>query len=308
MFDWNDLRYFLAVARTGSTLSASRQLKVSQSTAARRIAALEASLGQTLFDKLQSGYRLTTAGEALIATAEQAEAAMADFSAAAQSQSRTLSGTVRLTTAELYAVNVVAPLLREFRAIYPDIRIELLSADEFLDLGRGEADVALRAGSRPTELGLVGRRVAYDPWSVYCSRDYARAHGLPASPADMKHHAIVGGGGDAIWTHYRRWLRTHGLEGAVAIHQNTLSGLLAAVRAGVGMAVLSGFVADRDPDLVRCFPPEPEHISEIWLLTHERLRQVPHVRAVVDFIADNFASPIRAGVYPSKIASGLMLI
>src|SRR5690242_12052124 len=139
--DWNDLRYFLAVSRHGSTLSAARELRVSQTTVARRIAALEESLGFPLFEKRQAGYALTPEGKDLVTRAEQVEKAANAFSEAASAQSRDVSGTVKITTEEIYAITLLAPLLRELHETYPDIVIELDTSQQVRDLGAGEADI-----------------------------------------------------------------------------------------------------------------------------------------------------------------------
>ncbi|MDO9488409.1 MAG: LysR family transcriptional regulator, partial [Sphingomonadaceae bacterium] len=179
MLDWTDLRYFLAVARTGSTLAAGRALGVSQTTAARRVAALEQALELTLFERRQSGYGLTPAGEALLVSAQGVEAAAGAFADTAAAQTREISGTVKLTCEEIYAVTVLAPILRDLHEAHPGIRIELDTSDEVRDLGAGAADVALRSAKQLTGDGLVARRIAWDPWTVYCSRAYAEAHGVP---------------------------------------------------------------------------------------------------------------------------------
>ena len=119
MLDWNDLRYFLAVARQGSTLAAARSLRVSQTTVARRIAALEGALGFPLFDKRQAGYALTPAGEQLLDRAGSVEAAASAFSDAAGAHVRDLSGTVRITSEEVYATCLISPLLRELHERHP---------------------------------------------------------------------------------------------------------------------------------------------------------------------------------------------
>jgi DNA-binding transcriptional LysR family regulator len=287
--DWDDLKYFLAVARSGSTLGAGRTLRVSQTTVARRLSALEAALGLVLFERRQAGYALTPAGEALVGRAEAVEAAAASFGEAAGSQSREASGTVCLTTIELYAVTILPPILKDLHDAHPALRIELDTGDQRRDLGAGEADVALRGGHMPIDSSLVGRRIAPDPWTLYCSRDYAAAHPRPRSAEDLRHHAIVGGGGEKVWPLYRAWLRRHRLEEAVTIHHSSGTGLLAAVRAGAGLAVLPSFVADRDPDLVRCLEPMATDDAELWLLTHERLRHTPRVRAVMDFLGERLA-------------------
>ena len=116
-----------------------------------------------------------------------------------------------------------------------------------------------------------------------------RAHARPRTAADLRGHAIIGGGGDKVWPLYRAWLRRHQLEEAVTIHHSSGSGLLAAVRAGAGLAVLPSFIADRDPDLVRCLEPIANDDAELWLLTHERLRHTPRVRAVMDFLGERLA-------------------
>ncbi|HEX8527952.1 LysR family transcriptional regulator [Allosphingosinicella sp.] len=296
--DWDDLRYFLAVARDGSTLGAGRTLRVSQTTVARRLAAFEAALGLVLFERRQAGYALTPAGEALVARAEAVEAAVASFAEAAAVQSRDSTGSVCLTATEFHAITILPPILRDLHSAHPGIRIELETSDRPLDLAAGEADVALRGGVIAASGGLVGRRIGADPWTVYCSRAYAAAHARPSSAADLRGHAIVGGGGDRVWPAYREWLRQHRLEEAVTIHHSSASGLLAAVRAGAGLAVLPSFIADRDPDLVRCLPPARSDHSELWILTHERLRHTPRIRAVMDFLGERLAKLAREAPVP----------
>lgn len=293
MLDWNDLRHFLAVARTGSTLAAGRSLRVSQTTAARRVAALEAELALTLFERRPAGYRLTPAGEALMEWAEGVEAAAARFADAAATQSRDASGTVKLTVDEIYAVTLLAPILRDLHDAFPAIRIELDTTEEKRDLAAGEADVALRMTGRPTGGGLVGRRIATDDWTIYCSRDYAAAHGRPRRRKELHGHAFIGGGGPGVWMVYRAWLERNGLADQVAMQHGTSTGLLAAVRAGVGLAVLPTLVADLDPDLVMCLPPEPGNERGLWLLTHERLRHTPRVRVVLDFLGERLTRLVR---------------
>ncbi len=284
MLDWNDLRYFLAVARGGSTLSASRALRVSQTTVARRIAALEEGLKLTLFEKRQAGYALTTAGAELLAKAEAVEAAADKFDSAAEASTRDLSGTVRLTAEEIFSVTLFGPLLRELHDLHPEILIELDSGQALRDLGAGEADIALRSTVGDQAAGLVGRRICVDDWTLYCSRDYAARHGVPANLEELKTHAIIGGGGGNLWRHYEAWLKQLGLEDRVAMHHATSTGLLSGVRSGFGIAVLPCVVADAEPDLVRCFPPRPGHGRVLWLLTHERVRRAPRVRTVIDFL------------------------
>jgi len=282
--DWNDLRYFLAVAREGSTLAAGRALRVSQTTVARRIAALEQAVGFPLFDKKQAGYAPTPAGEALLPLAERVEAEAQQFADAAGARTREVSGKVRITTEEIYAMGLLAPLLRELHDLHPEILIELDTGQQVRDLGDGEADIALRSSSDEQPAGTVGRSLGADDWTLYCSRDYAARHGVPASVQELRNHAIVGGGGGNLWIQYQAWLKSLGLEDKVAMHHATSTGLLTAVRSGFGIAVLPCVVADADPDLIRCIEPRAGHGRVLWLLTHERIRHEPRIRAVIDFL------------------------
>lgn len=284
MFCWDDLRTFLAVARTGSTLAAGRLLRVSQTTAARRVAALEAALGLVLFERRQAGYALTMDGEALIERATQVERAATAFDDTAAAQGREVRGIVRLTTSELYAVTVLAPILRDLHEAYPAIALELDTTDEMRDLSTGSADVAVRGSKDPQGAGLVGRRIGGDPWTLYCSRSYADQHGVPRTRSALQGHAIIGGGGETVWPAYRAWLRENGLDAAVTVRHSSPTGLLSAVRAGAGLAVLPQLIGETDPDLIRCLPPLAGHAVSLWVLTHERVRHAPRVRAVADFM------------------------
>lgn len=294
MLDWNDLRYLLAVAERGSTLAAGRALRVSQTTVARRISALEDSLGVRLFDKRQAGYALTPTGQALLASAKQVETAANAFADAAASEARDVSGTVKITTEEIYAITLLTPMLRELHESHREIRIHLDTSQTVRDLGAGEADISLRSTKSDTQpAGVVGRKLCMDDWALYCSRGYAERHGIPTNRAALKKHAFIGGGGGNLWIHYQNWLQSLGLEGQVAMHHGTSGGLLSGVRSGFGIAVLPCIVADGDPDLVRCIPPRHDHGRALWLFTHERVRHTKRVRAVIDFLYDRLSRHIR---------------
>ncbi len=296
MLGWDDLRYFLTVGRTGSTLAAAKMLRVNQTTVARRISGLEEATGLVLFERRRAGYALTPAGAALVDQAEAVERAADGFADAAAAQTREAHGVVRLSTVEIYAATLLTPLLGELRAAHPGVRIELDTSEVKRDLAAGEADVALRAGQPPEDGGLAGRRIGPDPWTLYCSRSYAEAHGVPRTMTELAKHPIVGGGGDYVWPMYRRWLQRLGLEDAVVFEHGSATGLLAAVRAGVGMAVLPSLVADRDPELVQVVAAPDTDRMELWLLTHERVRHAPRVRAVMDFLGERLQAQARERV------------
>lgn len=291
--DWNDLRYFIAVAREGSTLAAGRALRVSQTTVARRIAALENAPGFPLFEKRQAGYALTPAGEDLLDSAMQVESSASAFSEAAAAHSRELRGSVRITTDEIFATTLLPPMLRDLHDAHPEVHIELDTSPVVRDLGAGEADIALRSTSKPQSAGMVGRALCVDDWTLYCSRDYANRKGVPGSREELKRHTIIGGGGGNLWRHYKAWIEELGLEEQVAMHQGSSTGLLAGVRSGIGLGVLPCIVGDADQDLVRCFPPREGHGRTCWLLTHERVRHNPPVRLVIDYLYGRLSRHVR---------------
>jgi len=293
MFDWNDLRYFLAVADQGSTLAAGRALRVSQTTVARRIAALEQAIGLPLFEKRQAGYTLTPAGEGLVERARQVGLAASAFTEAAAAEKRDTSGTVRITTQEIFAVTLLAPMLRELHERHPEIMIELDDAQEFRDLGEGEADIALRSAYGDLGGGVVGRRLGPDDWTLYCSRDYAAQHGVPTTRAELRNHQFIGGGGPKLWRAYSAWLHDLGLDDRVIMHHASAMGMMSAIRSGLGIAVLPVIVADSDPELVQCVPPRDDHGRQMWLVTHERVRHSPRVRVVIDFLYERLMRHIR---------------
>jgi len=283
--NFDDLRYMLAVAETGTTLAASKMLRVSQSTVSRRIAALEDALQVELFDKRRTGYVLTEAGSLLLAPAEAVRHAVDAFSGAVDSLSREISGTVRFTTNEVLGSFVLPRLIERLRQRHPGVKLEVDTTNVLRDLVGGEADVALRASPAPTQAGLVGVRLIEDYWSLYCSRSYSLRHGVPRCVEDLAGHAIIG-----IDAHVRGrpifdWAAKN-FPAEVLLRHNSVPAVFTSVRNGVGVGFYSDFVAAGDPELVFCFRPPVPPAAEVWLVTDERLRHVPRVRAVMDVIKE----------------------
>lgn len=283
--DWNGVRYFLAVARSGSTLAAARELGVNQTTVARRLSALEASVGLRLFDRRRAGCMITEAGAELLAAAERVEAEALAFGHQAGAARRRVAGVIRVTTNEGFANIIMVPALGAFRREHPDIRIDLIVDERRLDIARGAADVALRSGSTPTETGLVGRRLADIAYAAYCSRDYAERHGCPDSVESLNRHAVIGAEGPIENLPGWAWLSKAAPQAVIATRSSSITNLLSAVRAGLGVSVLPCAFADQDPGLVRCLGPIESARSGLWLLTRDSLRDVARVRAFVDFLA-----------------------
>ncbi len=288
MFDWNDLRYFLAVARTGSTMAASRDLKVSQATVSRRIGVLEAAVGTPLFVRKPSGYTLTPRGTAVLTEAELVEHSVLAFSAAIAAESRRLTGVVRLTTVEVLANDRIIPALPRFRTSHPDIQVEILTTDQYLDLVRGEADVAVRFGSRPDQDTLIIRHLLNLEETIYATRGLVDQFGIPASLAEIGSYPYVIIGTPQGLAFHDAWLGQIAPDLKIAHKASSMSALTASVKAGLGAAVLPCIQADSEPDLVRLFDPIPELMTPCWLVTTDAARRQPHIRAVMDFIIELF--------------------
>lgn len=290
MFDWNDLRHFLAVARTGSTLAAARQLGVNQTTCARRLQTLEEGLGQRLFDKTQAGRALTETGRALLSAAEAVETAARGFQDQADARRRGLTGALRVTCSETLANVAVIPALVEFNQLYPEIEVEVLTGDKFLDLVAGEADIAIRAMSNPQfPPGLVIRKLMDTGWALYCSPDYAARHGQPEGLHDLTGHLMIGGSGE-LSEPWFRMVEDKAVGAEVRSRASSLTNLFTAVRAGLGVSVLPLEAAEIDPTLIRCGGPIPEFNASIWLVAPERLRDHPRARAFMDFVSSYLAA------------------
>lgn len=299
MYDWNDLRHFLAVARTGSTLAAARRLGVNQTTCARRLQALEQALGQRLFDKTQGGRVLTEAGRALMPVAEDVETAANIFAERAASELRGLTGALRVTSSETLANVAVTPALVQFNQLYPDIEVEVVISDRFLDLVTGEADIAIRATiDTPWEAGVVVRKLMDAYWALYCSPEYAARYGTPAGVDDLNGHLLIGGAGDLANIPWFNWLEGHAPGAEIRTRCSTLTNLIHAAKSGLGVAPLPTEPCDFDPGLIRCGPVVDMFKAGVWLVAPERLRDQPKARAFMDFVS----SYIAAGRYKPKPA------
>ncbi len=279
--DWDDIRYFLAVARTGSLTDAALELTVSYSTVSRRLAALEEGLGSRLFERLASGYELTAAGVEMRESARRMEAEFAQLSRQVLGRDARLAGRLRVATTDALATSFM-PDLAAFTRQYPEIEIDLLSSPAPAELAMREAEVALLATDRPPE-SLVGRRLARLSSALYASRAY-----LEERPdiEDLSSHVWVGWEQGMQHIPAARWMSENQPDARVVCRVSTGTALRAAVQAGVGIAHLLCFMAEDDPLLRRVRPPEPALETSLWLLTHEDLAATGRVRVFLDVLAD----------------------
>ena len=277
--DWGDLRFFLELVRSGSLGRAAARLGVDRNTVARRVRGLEEALGLPLFERGPQGWERTGAGEELAGLATKVEQEVLALARRADARDEAVRGTVRLTTASHLAAFLLAPAVPTLRARHPGLLLEVAADQRTFDLTRREADLALRLG-RPASAGLVTRKLSDVAYRFYAA---------PASPAgrrgsvDLERDAFLAFDESLAGTPHERWLQRLAPGRQVVFRCNATAGLLAAARAGLGVALLPRFAADGDPGLRELDGPVPAG-HELWLLVHGDLRRAPRVRAVLEWV------------------------
>jgi DNA-binding transcriptional LysR family regulator len=282
MLDWDDLRFFLTVARGGSVRAAATDLGVSHSTVARRIEALERDIGVRLFDRTPEGYQITPPGQGLLASAQRIDEEVGQIERTLLGQDTRLSGTITVTLPDMAAVHIYMDDFADFCRLYPDISLNIDPSYEIADLARREADVALRLlahDSAPPE-HLIGRELApvYQTW--YASTDY-----LARIPPER----LASEGRWLGWSPDQPVaMQTRGEQPPAPVWSSFPNVLLqvAACRAGLGVASLACIVGDNEPGLVRL--PGAPLVSKrsIWLLSHPDLRDTARIRVFREFITE----------------------
>ncbi|MGD9925179.1 MAG: LysR family transcriptional regulator [Pseudorhodoplanes sp.] len=284
--DWNDLKYFLAVARSHSLTEASRALRVSNSTIARRIAALEQSVAAVLFTKRNDGYTLTAPGQAFFERAEQAESKLLWLERNGAVPIHEYAGSVRLALPELLGQHFIVPSLPAFFRLHPAVQLELLADVRPLNLTKRQADLLVRLVC-PSHGDYLMRRVGSLAMAVYGSPDYIATYGLPETYSDLPGHRLIGWDNSLGYLPFSRWLFDAIPNANITFRAHTMSTQLAAVQAGIGVAVLPAVVAKKF-GLKRVLTSDAPFYSEIWLLQSADTKHVARVRALSEHIAGYF--------------------
>lgn len=276
--NWDDVRVFLAIAHARSLAAGARAVGLDRSTASRRLAALEAALGARLFLRTRAGLRLAPAGERLVGPAEAMAAGARGVAAGAHETAGAPRGRVRLATTDSLAAMLVRGGLLELAARHPALELELLGDNRVVDLARGEADLALRI-ARVAEPSLRVQRVARLPFGLFASEGYLARVGRPASDRDLAGHDVLTYAPPLAALPEARWLRDR--AGArVVLRTTSVTAILAAALAGLGLAVIAGGFGARALGLSLVFaipalPPRP-----LWLAMHPDAGARAAVRAV----------------------------
>jgi len=282
--DWDDLRHFLAVARSGSLTEAARELKASAATIGRHIDVLESRLHARLFEHRSTGYVLTDTGRALLSRAIEVETAVLSVEREAASSDTSLSGKVRVASTEDMGSMVIVPNIRPLMQRYPNIAIELVGGLSVVNLARRDADIALRS-VRPESGDLLMRRIGGIDLAVYSSRKYAEVRGLRPGAVDFATVETITWIEEMAGLRGGAWLAEHARESRVTLQVNSSRLLYAACAAGLGLAILPCFGGDLDPSLVCLVPPEEVQTFDLWLVVHRDIASMPRVRVVMDHLA-----------------------
>jgi DNA-binding transcriptional LysR family regulator len=299
-WQWDDVRFFLAVTRAGSLSGAARALGVGHVTVGRRISLLEKQLGVTLLNRTPDSFIATSAGEAILRQCAAMESAAMDLERIVAGRDALLTGSVRVTTTEALACQLVAPAIAPLRETHPELRVDLIAGVRTLDIARREADLAVRF-ARPSASDLVCRKLGEVAFSLYASKHYLAKNGVPKQGQGLaKFDLITFTGAPAAASPF---FLGESLEGArIALRcDNPLIQLRAAANKA-GIAELACFLGDSAPDLVRVWPDKAPSRRVVWLIMHQDMRRAARIRAVASVITEAFRRQKR--ILEQGIAAG----
>jgi DNA-binding transcriptional LysR family regulator len=286
---WELYRSFLAALRSGSLSGAARSLKLTQPTIGRHIDELEEALGAVLFTRSPHGLQPTEAATELAPHAEAMAASAAALMRTASGAWQEIAGSVRISVSEVIGVEVLPPMLASLREQHPQLTLELVVSNEVSDLLRRDVDLAVR-NVRPTQTGLLARKIGEVALGLHAHRRYLMRHGTPRSADDLKSHALIGYDQE---TPVVRSLQAKGLRFSrdmFALRTDNQLAQLAAIRAGYGIGICQVPIARREADLVRLLSRQFGFALEIWLVMHENLRTSPRLRAVFDNLSASMST------------------
>ena len=289
--NWSDVRVFLAVLRSGSTLAASKSIGMAQPTVARRIEALEHTLGLTLFDRDTRGFKATEAALALQTSAEAMEMNANALADTAGTLKKCSGKAIRVTgVPEVFSENFAA-ILSDFNAEHPGITFDFLATPDTLDMPKGEADVAIRYTNEITDPDLICRKISQAHVTLFASESYIKKHGVPASAEDFAGHKFVlmSGGMSKL----RTFITDRITPDQIVMECDTYQGVVAAVLSGFGIGPMGVGLASATPNLTVCLEPMEEFSVLTWLVTSPQAHKRPEVRTFTKFFAPRYSAMLK---------------
>lgn len=282
-FDWDDLRFFLAVARVGRLTVAARRLGADHATVSRRITALEDALKAKLFERRPQGYALTEHGERLLSKAEAIETQALAVSSEIGGADLALSGTVRIGAPDGFGAMFLAPRTANLGEQYPDLEMQIVAMPRLLSLSKREADIAISLAP-PKEGKIVARRLTDYKLGVFATQAYLDAHKPINEPDDLQDHTVIGYIDDLIFTPELDYLDEVSKGMRAKLQSSSLVAQMQAALAGAGVVVLPYYVAAADSRLVQILPEKATFTRAYWLIVHADLKDIARIRATMDFL------------------------
>jgi DNA-binding transcriptional LysR family regulator len=290
MMNWDNARFFLAVARTGTLRGAAVQLNVDQATVGRRIAALEETLAATLFLRTPALFVLTPAGEALLGPAESMEQAALLIERRIAGLDDQLAGTIRVATTDSLGKRFVVPAIAKVRRAHPGIEIVCVTSAQIANLTRREADLAIRT-LRPDSPDLIARKLAQLESRLYASRDYVAARGEPREGEAFEGHDLVMYQQPVVPSMWSALCGEPTSRGRAVFQTSSTAMLFEATIAGMGIAELPCFRAEDESELVRVMPHRYNHF-DVWLVAHADLYKTARMQVLVTAVVEAFATAV----------------
>lgn len=297
MLDWDNLRFFLAVARDGSLSAAARTLQVAQPTVGRRIAAFERTLGAELFHHTPTGQALTATGQRLRAHAERMELDVLAVERVASGRDVGLRGRVCITASEWMIQSVLGPLIAPLVAQHPELELELAADSRHLNLVRREADIALRP-SRFEQQEVVQREIAVIAFGLYASDAYLAQRGAPDFTRQCEGHTLIAMSDSLGKIPDVDWLPGLTARARVVARTNGREPMATMAAAGIGITCLPRFIGDAAPGLRLLPTPVPAPERQLWLGAHRDARAVPRIKATIAFLTHGI-DRLRAALRPA---------
>ena len=281
--NWDDYRYFLAVARTGRLTEAGRQLGVDHATAGRRIKALEQALGANLFHRSPQGYQLTDAGQRLVNVAEAMESSVLAANADIGGKDKIVSGLVRIGAPEGVAAYVLAEAATDLCRKHPSLELEIVALPRTLSLSKREADIAI-AVSAPQSGRLKYRKIADYKLHLYATKTYLERHPRIENIEDLKKVRGIGYVPEFIYDKELDYIPLISPTIKPHLTSTSVHVQLAATLADGGLCVLHDFMAAQYPQLVPVLPETVSFTRSFWFIVHEDYARLERIRAVSDEI------------------------
>ncbi|MDQ0458116.1 LysR family transcriptional regulator [Rhizobium paknamense] len=283
--NWDDVRIFLSVARTGQILAASRRLGLNHATLSRRLTALEDALKTRLFIRRTHGCELTAEGEIFLASAERMETEMLEAQARLGHTDARVAGTVRIGAPDGFGVFFLASRLGPLLEQHPELKVQLVPVPRSFSLSQREADIAVTL-ERPEQGRLVSAHLTDYTLGLYASRDYLSRHGAPDNAEALKRHRRIGYVEDLIFTPSLNYTGEILRDWNAGFEISSAIGQTEAVRSGAGIGILHAYIARQYPELVRVLPDLIIRRA-YWTTYHESLRAIARIRTVVDYLSDS---------------------